>query len=64
MTTNRDTITVRIEEDDGGSLLTFEHSGEDIAAELRDLPAGDTSATEAGLQHGFDLMAAAWSQSA
>jgi uncharacterized protein YndB with AHSA1/START domain len=61
---NSDTITVRIEEDNGGSLVRFEHSGEDIADELRDLPPGNTSATEAGWQQGFDLMVAAWSKSA
>jgi uncharacterized protein YndB with AHSA1/START domain len=61
---NSDTITIRIEEGGGGSHLTFEHSGEDIATELRDLPPGDTSPTEAGWQQGFDLMAAAWSKSA
>jgi len=61
---NSDTITITIEEDNGGSFVTFEHSGDDIATELRDLPPGDTSATEAGWQQGFDLMAAAWSKSA
>ena len=52
------------EDDNGGSFVTFEHSGNDIATELRDLPPGDTSATEAGWQQGFDLMVAAWSKSA
>lgn len=61
---NSDTITIQIEEDNGGSLVTFEHSGVDIATELRDLPPGETSATEAGWQQGFDLMVAAWSKSA
>ena len=61
---NSDTITIRIEEDNGGCLLTFEHSGQDIATELRDLPPGDTSPSEAGWQLGFDLMVAAWSRSA
>lgn len=61
---NSDTITITIEEDNGGSFVTFEHFGDDIAMELRDLPPGDTSATEAGWQQGFDLMAAAWSKSA
>ena len=35
-----DTITIRIEADDGGSFVTFEHSGDGIAMELRDLPPG------------------------
>ncbi|MBC8328123.1 MAG: SRPBCC domain-containing protein [Planctomycetes bacterium] len=55
-----DLITIRIEADDGGSLLRFEHSGSDIAAELRDLPPGETSPSEAGWQLGFDLMVEAW----
>lgn len=59
---NSDTITIQIEEDKGGSFFVFEHSGDDIAQELRDLPPGDTSATEAGWQQGFDLMVAAWSE--
>ena len=57
-----DTITIRIEKDDQGCAFTFEHSGSGIAEELRELPAGETSATEAGWQQGFDLMAAAWSK--
>lgn len=61
---NSDTITIRIEEDDQGSSLTFEHSGIDIAEELRNLPLGDTSASEAGWQQGFDLMVEAWSKAA
>jgi Activator of Hsp90 ATPase homolog 1-like protein len=32
------------------------------ANELRELPPGGTSASEAGWQQGFDLMAAAWSK--
>ncbi|MGB5296597.1 MAG: SRPBCC domain-containing protein [Thermoanaerobaculia bacterium] len=61
---NSDTVTIQIEEDNGGSFVTFDHSGDDIATELRDLPPGDTSATEEGWQQGFDLMVAAWSKSA
>jgi uncharacterized protein YndB with AHSA1/START domain len=61
---NSDMITIRIEESDGGSFLTFEHSGDDIATELRDLKPGESSLTEAGWQQGFDLMVAAWSESA
>jgi uncharacterized protein YndB with AHSA1/START domain len=60
---NSDTITIQIEEDNGGSILTFEHSGDDIATELRELPQGETSPSEAGWQQGFDLMDAAWSKS-
>ncbi len=58
-----DTITIGIEEDDDGSFMTFEHSGEGIAEELRNLPPGENSPSEAGWQQGFDLMAAAWSES-
>ena len=61
---NSDTITIRIEEDGQGCSVTFEHAGPGIAKELGDLPPGDTSATEAGWQQGFDLMVAAWSKSA
>lgn len=61
---NSDTITIRIDEDGDGSRVTFEHSGVDIASELRELKPGETSATEAGWQQGFDLMAAAWAGSA
>jgi uncharacterized protein YndB with AHSA1/START domain len=60
---NSDTITILIEEYDQGCSMTFEHSGEDIAKELRERTPGDTSHTEAGWQQGFDLMAAAWSES-
>ena len=57
-----DTISIKIAAENGGTLLIFEHSGNGIANELRDLPPGDTSATEAGWQQGFDLMASAWSK--
>lgn len=40
---NTDTITVQIEEDGHGCSVTFEQEGEDIAQELRELPAGETS---------------------
>ncbi len=59
---NSDTITVRIEKDNGGSAVTFEHAGPDIANELGDLAPGEKSATEAGWQQGFDLMVDAWSK--
>lgn len=61
---NSDTITITIDEEGDGSRVTFEHSGVDIASELRELKPGETSATEAGWQQGFDLMAAAWAGSA
>ena len=61
---NSDTITIDIEEDNQGCSFTFEHAGIDIAEELRDLPQGDTSASEAGWQQGFDLMVEAWSKAA
>ncbi len=57
---NHDTISIEIAEDGGGSVVTFVQSGEDVAGELRDLPPGAESASEAGWQQGFDLMAAAW----
>ena len=60
---NSDTIMVSIESAEDGSLLVFEHSGEDIAEELEDLEEGEISATEAGWQEGFDLMDAAWGKS-
>ena len=58
---NNDTIRIRIETDGEGSIVVFEHVGPDIAVELAELPEGESSATEAGWQQGFDLMAAAWS---
>jgi uncharacterized protein YndB with AHSA1/START domain len=61
---NSDTITIEIEQKDGGSIVTFEQSGEDIANELRELSPGEISASEAGWQQGFDLMAAHWAKSA
>lgn len=57
---NSDTVSIEIEEDESGSVMTFIQSGKDIAAELRELPAGEKSASEEGWQQGFDLMAAAW----
>lgn len=59
---NSDTITVRIAGDDAGSSVVFEHTGEDIAEELKGLAPGETSATEEGWQQGFDLMEAAWAE--
>ncbi len=37
---NSDTITVELEADGDGTLMTFIHEGVDIAAELRETPAG------------------------
>lgn len=59
---NTDVITIKIEADPGGCLLTFEQHGDDIAAELNTLSPEEISASEAGWQQGFDLMAAAWSR--
>ena len=59
---NTDTISIDITADGGGSVVTFEQAGEDIAGELREVDPGDISASEAGWQHGFDLIAAAWSK--
>lgn len=60
---NSDTITITIMPDQTGSVVTFVHAGPDIASELAALPPGETSASEAGWQQGFDLMAAAWQAS-
>ena len=51
----------RITRRDGvGCVVTFEQTGDGIADELRALPTGATSASEAGWQQGFDLMEGAW----
>ena len=63
MTSDVDQPYLRIEEDNGGSFVTFEHSGIDISTELRDLSPGDTSATEVGWQQGVELMLEAWTKS-
>ncbi len=57
---NSDTIAIEIKPDQGGCVVTFVHSGKDIAGELAALAPGELSASEAGWQQGFDLMAAAW----
>jgi uncharacterized protein YndB with AHSA1/START domain len=56
---NSDTISIEITLEEAGCVVTVQ-AGEDIASELRELPLGSTSASEAGWQQGFDLMAAAW----
>ena len=61
---NTDIIKIKIENDPEGCLLTFEQHGEDIASELNNLSPGEISESETGWQQGFDLMAAAWSESA
>lgn len=61
---NTDTIAFDITSDGGGSVVTFEQTGEDIAGELKEVPPGSVSASEEGWQKGFDLMAAAWSDTA
>jgi uncharacterized protein YndB with AHSA1/START domain len=61
---NSDTVSIEIAEAEGGSLVTFVQSGEDIAAELGALAPGERSASEAGWQQGFDLMEAAWAKAA
>lgn len=58
---NSDTLSVKIEPEENGCVLTFIHSGPDITEELRKLEPGVTSESEAGWQQGFDLMKAAWS---
>jgi uncharacterized protein YndB with AHSA1/START domain len=57
---NSDTISLEITPDGDGCVVVFVQSGVDIASELRELPAGERSASEAGWQQGFDLMEAAW----
>jgi uncharacterized protein YndB with AHSA1/START domain len=58
---NTDTVSIDIvPHGQSGSEMTFVQRGIDIAAELRDLPAGAISESEKGYQQGFDLMAAAW----
>jgi uncharacterized protein YndB with AHSA1/START domain len=61
---NSDTIPIEITPEETGCVVTFVQAGEDIANELRELAPGSTSASEAGWQQGFDLMAAAWEKSA
>lgn len=57
---NTDTISIDISADGGGSVVTFEQTGEDISDELREVPPGSVSGSEEGWQEAFDLMAAAW----
>jgi uncharacterized protein YndB with AHSA1/START domain len=57
---NRDTISIEIAREGNGCIVVFEQAGVDIASELRELAPGERSASEAGWQQGFDLMAAAW----
>lgn len=57
---NFDTISINIKPHKEGSVLIFEQSGTEIAAELQELEPGETSPSEAGWQQGFDLMEAAW----
>lgn len=59
---NSDTVSIEIKPEESGCVVTFVQSGKDIAAELRELPAGKKSASEEGWQQGFDLMAAAWAK--
>ncbi|MEM9293731.1 MAG: SRPBCC domain-containing protein [Acidobacteriota bacterium] len=69
---NTDIITVSItptpavhtpeDHSPAGCIFIFEHSGPDIAQELAELAPGETSASEAGWQQGFDLMEAAWAK--
>ncbi len=59
---NSDTITFEIAATEDGCVVTFVQSGEETASELRDLPPGSTSRSEAGWQQGFDLMEAAWAK--
>jgi uncharacterized protein YndB with AHSA1/START domain len=57
---NSDTISFEIAANESGCIVTFEQAGEDTATELRELPPGAVSQSEAGWQQGFNLMAAAW----
>lgn len=58
-----DTITITIEEEDDGASVIFEHTGEGIASELRELAPREISASETSWQRAFDLMAVAWMES-
>lgn len=61
---NSDTISIEITAEEASCTVTFIQTGEDIASELRELSPGSTSASEAGWQQGFDLMAVAWEKPA
>lgn len=54
-----DTITVRVNEQDGRRLMLFEPAGPEMASKIRDLPLGGLSFDETGRQAGFDLMVVA-----
>jgi uncharacterized protein YndB with AHSA1/START domain len=45
---NQDLVTVAIEPDGGGAIVTLTQSGPDIANELATLPAGEKGGTERG----------------
>lgn len=62
MSVERDHIELKPNRKRALQVVTFEHAGEDIANELREVPPGSVSASEAGWQKGFDLMAAAWTE--
>lgn len=59
---NYDLITIAITTDGDGSLLSFTHSGVDIAEELRQLVPGETSGSEQGWAMGFDALAVLFSR--
>jgi hypothetical protein len=55
-----DTITIEINPEETGCVVTFVQTGKDTANELRELAPASTSASEVGWQQAIDLMAAAW----
>jgi uncharacterized protein YndB with AHSA1/START domain len=58
---NSDTVSIDITpKGEDRCEVTFVQNGKDIATELRELSAGETSASEKGWQQGFDLMEAVW----
>jgi uncharacterized protein YndB with AHSA1/START domain len=57
---NSDTVSLEMMPEGAGSRVVFVQAGVDIASELRELPPGEQSASEAGWQQAFDLMEAAW----
>lgn len=58
---NSDTVSIDISSDEkGGSKVTFVQCGPDIAKELKALPDGEVSQSEAGWQQDFNLMDEAW----
>jgi uncharacterized protein YndB with AHSA1/START domain len=56
---NSDTITIEIEPEGIGCVITFTQAGVDIANELREVPLGQKGGSEQGWDQGFGSLAAA-----